>query len=725
MVLGINPTSIYATRSHRRRGAISPRVARSRPLLALFLLAAIAMAGANVRGACAAQGQSALPSPVQSPTPIVSSPAPAATSTPIATLDPAAALPQANAVIIYLGEVVSWYHDRDREARLAREPAEALITADNRRMADSIVSLAFEAARAAAPISQNSAPAKPAHAPSATTSLRATSKASTNGDDTEDLTAKASQFQSQLDKDKALVTDLEGHLRRASSHDRALLEQALANAQAQLQLDQSRFDAVSAIATFESGEHMTETGSPDTLLGQIDELQRSVAPALDQQQSGTAPASTAADLSDLEPTGLLSNVHLIIRLMRKDNALQQSITQTIALRTATERYRAPLAEAAASIYDKALRLAKQASIGDYPTVRKKSAEFQKLAALHKLIVPALLPLAKQHVLLNLYIANLERWRGFVADRLKDGLRALILRLSAFAVLFALVAGGAIVWRRLTVRYVQDFQRRHILMQLRRVAIGIVISLIVIFGFSSELGTLGTIVGFAAAGIALALQNVILSLAGYFYVSGRYGIRVADRIQLSGISGDVLEIGLFRLTMMELSNDDFGLQPTGRVVVFPNSVVFQPNGNFFKQLPGSSFIWNELRLTLTPDCDYRLAEKKILEVVNDVFARYRDSVQRESRRVELDLSVRFEMPKPQSRIELRSTGLAMVIRYPVPLHSAVQTADEIARRLVDAIRREPDLELATQGTPSLRPTPVVPPTSSPPAPAPASQDAGKG
>jgi small-conductance mechanosensitive channel len=258
------------------------------------------------------------------------------------------------------------------------------------------------------------------------------------------------------------------------------------------------------------------------------------------------------------------------------------------------------------------------------------------------------------------------------------------------------------------------------MQLRRVAVGIVTSLIIIFGFASELGTLGTVLGFAAAGIALALQNVILSLAGYFYVSGRFGIRVADRIQLSGISGDVLEIGLFRLTMMELSNDDFGFQPTGRVVVFPNSVVFQPNGNFFKQLPGSSFMWNELRLTLAPDCDYRLAEKKILEVVNDVFAHYRDSVQREARRVELDLNVSFEMPKPQSRIELRSTGLEMVIRYPVPLHNAVQTADEIARRLVDAIRREPGLELVAQGTPSLRPTPVVPHASG----APASEDAGK-
>ena len=276
--------------------------------------------------------------------------------------------------------------------------------------------------------------------------------------------------------------------------------------------------------------------------------------------------------------------------------------------------------------------------------------------MHKAIVPALLPLTKQDVLLNLYVSNLDRWRALVGDRIKDELRALVLSLSAFGVLLAIVAGGSIVWRRLTFRYVQDFQRRHILMQLRRVTVGIVVSLILIFGFASELGTLGTVLGFAAAGIALALQNVILSLAGYFYVSGRFGIRVADRIRTLRHQRRRPRIGLFRLTLMELSNDDFGFQATGRVVVFPNSVVFQPNGNFFKQLPGTSFMWNELRLTLSPDCDYRLAEKKILEVVNGVFARYRDSIQRESRNVELDLNIRFEMPSPKPALSFAAPGL---------------------------------------------------------------------
>jgi small-conductance mechanosensitive channel len=211
-------------------------------------------------------------------------------------------------------------------------------------------------------------------------------------------------------------------------------------------------------------------------------------------------------------------------------------------------------------------------------------------------------------------------------------------------------------------------------------------------------------GFAAAGIALTLQNVILSLAGYFYVSGRYGIRVGDRVQISGISGDVIEIGLFKMTVMELNGADSDHQPTGRVTVFPNSVVFQPNGSFSKQLPGSDFAWNELRLTLAPECDFGLAERRVVEIVNEVFRPYRDTLQRQYRGLERSLNVPIEPPRPQSRLRLSEAGIELIIRYPIRFKHATETADEIARRLVEKFRREPALRLTTSGTAMIQPAP---------------------
>jgi hypothetical protein len=191
------------------------------------------------------------------------------------------------------------------------------------------------------------------------------------------------------------------------------------------------------------------------------------------------------------------------------------------------------------------------------------------------------------------------------------------------------------------------------------------------------------------------------LAGYFYVSGRFGIRIGDRVQISGISGDVLEIGLFKLTLMEVSAES-ARQPTGRLVIFPNSVVFQANSNFFKQFPGANFIWIELRLTVAPECDYRLAEKRLIEVVNEVFAHYRDALLRDYRMMERNLDLRIETPRPQSRFELSDAGLELVVRYPAQLRSTAQTADEITRRMLDAIKREPGLKLVARTAPVLQP-----------------------
>jgi small-conductance mechanosensitive channel len=249
--------------------------------------------------------------------------------------------------------------------------------------------------------------------------------------------------------------------------------------------------------------------------------------------------------------------------------------------------------------------------------------------------------------------------------------------------------------------VKDIRRRGQVMAARRLVLGILVVIVVLLNFSDELGSAATVVGFAAAGIAVALQNVILSIAGYFFLIGRFGIKAGDRVQIGGVTGDVIDIGLVKISLMELGGTGTHREPTGRVAVFSNAIVFQPSGNFFKQAPGTSFVWNEVRLTLAPDVDYRLAEKRLLDAVDEVFARYRDRVMRDYRHLERDLNVMLETPKPQSRLHLSQSGLEIIIRYPAETYSAPQITDEISRRVLDAINREPSLRLAPQGTANIQ------------------------
>jgi small-conductance mechanosensitive channel len=400
--------------------------------------------------------------------------------------------------------------------------------------------------------------------------------------------------------------------------------------------------------------------------------------------------------------GFVERGEYLMVLQRRQQSLDDANKMTADLTAAAIAQRDQLLRSLREIDDQSVLEANEAATsGNIATARETRDVFKQLTARRKLVGDAMEPLSKQIVTLNLYRANLQRWRLAISRQFRAEVRSLILRAAALGLLFALVFLAALAWRKLTYRYVPDLHRRYQLMQLRRFAIGTVIVLILLFGLGGDLRVFATVMGFAAAGIALALQNVILSFAGYFYIGGRFGIRVGDRIQLAGISGDVLEIGLFKLTLMELTNDANGRQPTGRIVVFPNSIVFQPNGNFYNQLPGSNYMWNELRLSLAPDCDYRLAEQRVVEVIGAVFSRFRESIQRDYRNVESNLNLRFESPRPQSRLQFTAAGIEMVVRYPVPLTASAQAADDITRRLIDTLNREPGVRLVAQSAPTLQ------------------------
>src|SRR5262249_20283861 len=150
---------------------------------------------------------------------------------------------------------------------------------------------------------------------------------------------------------------------------------------------------------------------------------------------------------------------------------------------------------------------------------------------------------------------------------------------------------------------------------------------------TEIGSLATFAGLITAGIAVALQNVILAIAGYFFLVGKYGVRVGDRVQISGVTGNVIDIGMVRLHLMELGGSGMDPQPTGRVVVFSNSIVFQPTASFFKQIPGTNFGWHEVKLTLAPDSNYAVAEKRLLSAVEKVYAQYQDKMVQQHRLME--------------------------------------------------------------------------------------------
>ena len=216
----------------------------------------------------------------------------------------------------------------------------------------------------------------------------------------------------------------------------------------------------------------------------------------------------------------------------------------------------------------------------------------------------------------------------------------------------LVGVAADFWRRTIYRYIQEPRRRNQFLLLRRIVVTVVIALILIFSLSTEIGSLVTFAGFLTAGIAIALQNVILSVAAYFLLIGRFGIRVGDRIQIGEVTGDVFDIGLVRMLLVELDTSGREARATGRIVVFSNSVVFQPSSNFFKQFPGSNFAWRRISLTLAADVDYALAEQRISAAVARVYKTYKPELEEQHRALKACLPFTSPVPNRKPGCALR-------------------------------------------------------------------------
>jgi len=169
---------------------------------------------------------------------------------------------------------------------------------------------------------------------------------------------------------------------------------------------------------------------------------------------------------------------------------------------------------------------------------------------------------------------------------------------------------------------------------------------------------------------------------------------------NSVTGDVVDIGLVRFYLMELAGSDIEMKPTGRIVVFPNSVLFQTNP-LFKQLPGTEYIWREIGLPLNRESDLQLAEKELLALVNRGYAEYRPLLEKQHSHIEATVGLQMEAPKPYTRMRFIGSGLEMVVCYPVPLRQASTFDDRMVMDVMEILRQNPSIRLADGAVPELR------------------------
>ncbi len=586
-------------------------------------------------------------------------------------------------LVAFLNQTVEWYRHLAVEQQLASQPSDLSFVEDDRRLAEQILRLSFEYAKAQEPLLEADSPQGVQPSSSYKALLDAVIKA--------DKQIKTSQ---------AAIEALRQKLEIAEGAKRRALQLAIAENQSELELAQTRRDVLRTMVGF-----IGKAGSsgPGDVKSQIDELER-VLPAANTNGERTAVATPSAmPPARPEPAGIIALINDLRALNRKKAALDETIRLTQDVADKARALRAPQTAELKRLAGEGDALTNEPDSDDPGVLAQQKEALDQVTSQFKQLAAIILPLGKQRILLDLYKSNLANWRSSVQAQYTSELRSLALRLGLLVIVLAAVIGVSELWRRAILRYVPDARRRHQFLLLRRIVVYFLIAIIIAFAFATELGSLATFAGLLTAGIAVALQNVILSVAGYFFLIGKHGVRVGDRVQVQGVTGEVIDIGLVRLHLMELGPGGADAQPTGRVVVFSNSVVFQSGGGFFRQIPGTNFVWHQITLTLAAESDYRSVEERLVGAVEKVFGEYRDKMEHQRKRMQHALStVAVDSLRPQSRLRLTQSGLDVVIRYPLELEKAAEVDDRITREVMDAIERKPKLKLVGSGTPNIQP-----------------------
>jgi hypothetical protein len=189
----------------------------------------------------------------------------------------------------------------------------------------------------------------------------------------------------------------------------------------------------------------------------------------------------------------------------------------------------------------------------------------------------------------------------------------ILRSIATLLLIVLVGVLALQWAERTASSLSmDRRRVHTLRMVGRVALqvlGVLLLLLVIFGPPSNLGTF---LGLAGAGLTVALKDFIVGFIGWFVLMGRDGIRPGDLVEINGVTGEVVELGIFQTVLLETGDWAGSSHPTGRRATFNNS--FAIEGHYFNFSTTGQWLWDEVQIVVPESRDpYPISESLRAEV----------------------------------------------------------------------------------------------------------------
>ena len=276
----------------------------------------------------------------------------------------------------------------------------------------------------------------------------------------------------------------------------------------------------------------------------------------------------------------------------------------------------------------------------------------------------------------------QRWSALVENRRRAVLHLMLRSLAAILgiLLAAVVLNGAMRH----AFHQTDRRRIHQLRVITRITLqvaAVLLILLIIFGPPSQLSTL---IGLVTAGVTVVMKDFIVAFFGWFTLMGKNGISVGDWVEIEGVSGEVIEIGLLKTVLLELGNWTATGHPTGRRVAFSNS--FAMEHHYFNFSTSGQWLWDELQFTLPPAGDPYQTVQQIREIVERETQADASEAAKDWQRVTHQYGAREFSASPTVNLRPAVNGLEVAVRYitRAPQRNAVKS--KLFQAIIDLLRK---------------------------------------
>lgn len=216
---------------------------------------------------------------------------------------------------------------------------------------------------------------------------------------------------------------------------------------------------------------------------------------------------------------------------------------------------------------------------------------------------------------------------------------------------------------------------------------IILGVIWISGFKY----LATYVSIIGAGLVIALQTTISNLAGFVFIISRKPFGLGDRIEISGITGDVVDIRIFQFTVVEVGNWVDADQSTGRIVHIPNSLILaMPLANY---TTGFEYIWHEVPVLVTFESNWREAKRIMQQIADTHCEHFTPEAERQIRRTAQRYMIVAGKLTPIVYTAVRDSGVLLSMRFLTKARDRRGTDEGIWEAILDAFAEREDIDFA--------------------------------